>query len=477
MTVPNNYVSAQQTKTNIHFFALVMLMIGAVDSIRNIPSIAIFGQQLIFFVIAGAIFFLLPTGLISAELCTHFKEDSGIYRWSTTAFGHNLGALAIWLQWLNAVVWFPTSLAALTGTFAYLVFPQFAHNPSYLVIASLSIYWALTFLNLRGIRQSSRMAALGTTLGIMIPMSIIIVLSFLWIATGKPEAIHLTHKALMPALSHTGTWMSLTAVIMAFSGMELATVHVRRIRHAHVIFPKALIVSIIIILLTMGLSSLGVAIVIPHQDIVLVTGTVQALSRLFTGFHMPWLTEVVTALMLFGSLAAIINWMISPVNGLVQAAQDGYLPKFFAHENKHGTPDRLLILQAVIVSIVIGAFFVMPSINGSYWLLLDMSIELYVMMYILMFCAALKHLMTARKINLIPGGKCGAFLIVLFGLIGSITTFIVGFFPPQSIDVGTPEHYVVIFTTGLVAVIAPVILLMLYKKFRRIQNVPSSLVF
>lgn len=457
-------------KTTINLFALMMLMTGAVDGIRNIPSIALFGQQLVFFVIAAAVLFLFPTGLISAELCTHFKEDSGIYMWSKTAFGPHVGAVAIWLQWVNTVVWFPTTLTAFTGTFAYLVFPKLDHDPLYLVIASLSIYWVLTILNLKGIRESSRMAAFGTTLGMVIPVTVIIVLSLLWLALGKPQAIHLTKAAILPPFSHRGTWMSLTAVTTAFLGMELATVHVRKIHKAHLIFPKALIMSVIIILITMGLGSFGVAMVVPHQDIILVTGTVQAISRLFTGFHLAWATKVIGGLMLLGSLAAMINWLISPANGLAHAAQDGYLPRFLAHENQHATPDRLLIVQAIIVSIVICAFFVMPSVNASYWLLSDLSTELYVIMYVLMFFAALKHLLAADKINLIPWGKFGAVSVICLGFIGTFTTLVVGFFPPVDINIGSPMHYIAYFTGGLIIMIAPVVLLVLHKKHLHVEN-------
>ena len=66
-------------KVYISVFALTMLMSGAIDGIRNLPSIAIFGQQLIFFFVVASILFLIPVGLISAELCTQFKEDSGVY--------------------------------------------------------------------------------------------------------------------------------------------------------------------------------------------------------------------------------------------------------------------------------------------------------------------------------------------------------------------------------------------------------------
>ena len=81
--------------TKISTFALVMLISGAIDSLRNLPTTALFGSTIIFFFIVAAIFFLLPISLISAELTVTFSKDSGIYGWVKRAFGAKLGFLAI----------------------------------------------------------------------------------------------------------------------------------------------------------------------------------------------------------------------------------------------------------------------------------------------------------------------------------------------------------------------------------------------
>lgn len=450
-------------QAKIGLFALVMLMTGAIDGISNLPSIAIFGQQLVFFFIVASILFLLPTGLISAELCSQFKTDSGVYFWSKKAFGQHAGAVTIWLQWINTMVWFPTCLTTLTGTFAYLIDPNLTHHPLYLVATSLSVFWIMTWLNLKGVKESVKIASLATTVGMVIPLAIIIGLVVLWIVSGKPFALTLTHAAIVPPLSHAGTWASLTAIIASFLGMELATVHVRKVANAHKVFPKALVWTIVVVVLTMGLGSLGVALVIPHKDIELVAGTMQAFNMLFTGFHVAWLEKVLGVMLLFGTLGTMVNWLISPANGLAQAAADGYLPKSLAQENDKGCPAKLLIVQGVVVSLVSLVFFLLPSVNGAYWFLLDLSTELYVIMYVFMFLAALKHISTFKKLNVIPGGKMGGLTLAALGLLGSLITIVVGFLPPSNIPEGGATHFILLFGLGLLAMVSPVLLLLLYK--------------
>lgn len=450
-------------KHSVSLFALSMLMVGAVDGIRNLPSIAIFGQQLVFFFIVASLVFLIPTGLVSAELCKQNQEDSGIYVWTKKAFGESFGLVSVWLQWINTMVWFPTCLTTLVGTFAYLISPTLAHNTFYLVCASLIAFWVMTWINLHGIKTSSNLASIFTFFGMVVPVVVVISMGLLWVVLGKPLALHLTSEAITPNLAKTGTWTSLTAIITAFLGMELAAVHVKRVHNAERLFPRALVIAVIVIMLTMGLGSLMLALIVPHHKILLVAGVVQAFSIIFAGFHVLWLEKVFGILLLFGSLGAMINWLISPANSLSQAAKDGFLPKSLARENKHGVPAKIFIAQAVVVSLATLAFFLMPSVNGSYWLLSDLSTELYVLMYIIMFLAAFKLLLKAGKIYIIPGKKIGAFVVCMLGLLGSLTAIVVGFFPPTAVDVGSADHFIKTFSIGLVVMLLPVLVLLLLK--------------
>lgn len=444
-------------------FSLVMLMTGAVDGVGNLPSIALFGQQLVFFFIVASVLFLLPTGLVSAELCKQFPKDSGVYAWSKQICGGGFASLVVWLQWINTVVWFPTCLTTLVGTAAYLFDPSLTQHPAFLVAASLAAFWLMTILNLKGVKQSSKIAAWATSLGMLVPMVLVVGLSILWVAIGKPLALHLNHTAIVPHLASSSTWTSLTAIITAFLGMELATVHVKKVKNAHKVFPKALFYAVVVIVLTMGIGSLAVALVIPHSEIVLVAGTIQAFHTLFAGFHLQWLAIVLGVMLLLGSLGTMVNWLISPATGLAQAAKDGYLPKQLAVENKHGTPAKILILQAIVVSLVSCAFFLLPSVNGSYWLLLDLSTELYVGMYLLMFFAALVFSFKVKETFIIPFGKLGLGGVSLVGMLGCVITFVVGFFPPENINVGSAWHYTLLFAGGLLLLSAPAVLLGCYK--------------
>ena len=462
----------------LKLIALTLLITGAIDSIRNLPAAALFGSTLIFFFIFSAIVFLIPTALVSAELASQIDEG-GIYQWTRLAFGERVGFLAIWLQWIANVVWFPTILSFIAGTITYMMGPGILQNKFYLVITILSIFWFLTIINLRGIRLSAKFTSFCVIAGLLIPMILIIVLAISWLILGKPIQIHLSSKTLLPNWLNANNWIALTAIITSFLGMELATVHIKDVDKPQKTFPKALAFSTLIILFTMILGSLAIAFVLPYNQINLVNGTIETFAYFLSSYHLNWLTPFLTLLLGLGSLGGVISWVISPVKGIAQAASHGFLPPFFERQNKYGAPQNLLIIQAILVSLFCLAFFFLPSINGSYWLLTALSTQLYILMYVLMFLCALrlrkKLTTTNSQAFTIPGKKIGLWTVCLLGLIGCTITLIVGFIPPNGMNIGSKLYYELLFCSGMIGMIIPVFFFCWYQKKSAIPSLTLSL--
>lgn len=455
-----------QKAAGLGVFTLAMLITGAIDSVRNLPATALFGSSLIFFFLFSAIVFLIPAALISAELSSTWTDRGGIFHWVKLAFGEKTAFLAVWLQWISNLVWFPTILSFIAGTAAYLVDPALAQNKVYLVSVILVVFWALTLVNLKGIHTSAKFATICAITGMIIPMVLIIVLALVWMILGNPIQIHFTVSNVFPTFNNPDNWVSLTAIMTAFLGMELATVHIKDVRNPQTTFPKALYISVIIILSTMILGSLGIAMVLPKDEINLVNGVMQAFTNFFAVYHLSWTIPIITVMLLLGSLGGIVSWVISPAKGLMQAAQTGFMPDFLKKENKHGVASNLLIVQAVLVSLFCCAFLFMPSVNGSYWLLTALSTQLYILMYVLMFAAGICLRYKAPRDQQgfkIPGGNMGIWSVGILGLIGCIITLIVGFIPPNGINVGSILRYELVFVGGLVAMMVPIIFCYYYK--------------
>ena len=452
----------------ISVLALVLLITGAIDSIRNLPATALFGSSLIFFFIFSAIVFLIPVALVSAELSsTWSEEEGGVYSWVRHAFGDNWAFFTIWLQWINTMVWYPTILLFIAGTLAYLIDPALAQNKFYLISIILVIFWSLTWVGLSGLRASAAFASFCAIVGMIIPMGIIILLALIWFIKGNPLAIDLSLNSLIPHWKDTQSWVSLTAIMTSFLGMELAAVHVRNVHNPQHNFPRAMCFSVILILTTMIFGSLAIAVVLPQEQISLVHGVPQAFANFFKAYHLSALMPIIIILLLLGSLGSMVNWIISPAKGLLLAADNGFLPLWLYRLNHHGVASRVLILQAILVTLLCGGFLLFPSVNAIYWLFTALSTELYILMYVVMFIAAirLKNKFTSLpRPFAIPGGRYGYYFTCILGLAGCFMTLVVGFFPPeQSLDVGGTTHFRAIFTSGIFLMLIPAFLLYLRK--------------
>ncbi|MES2345705.1 MAG: APC family permease [Chlamydiota bacterium] len=453
----------------IPLFSLVILMIAAIDNMRNLPAAALFGSSLIFFFALSAIIFLIPTALVSAELSATFSEKGGVYQWVNRAFGEKMAMAAIWLQWINTMVWYPTILSFIAGTFAYLIDPELAQNKGYLVACILTVFWGLTLVNLKGLHISTRINNICATLGTILPMGLLILLGIIWISSGKPLQIHLTTDSLIPSLGATESWISLIAIMAAFLGMELSGVHVNDIRDPQKNFPKAVLIATVFIFFSMVLGSLAIAFVLPAQEINLVSGVMQVFSSFFHAFGLQALIPVLTVAIVIGSIGTIINWLISPAKGLLHAAEFGFLPPFFKKKNAAGVAYNILLAQAVLVTLLCIVFLFEPSVNAFYWFLTALSTELYMMMYILMFSAGIrlhyKYIDRPQTFK-IPGKQWGMWSVALLGMTGCLLTIIISFFPPGNINIGSPTRYLTMIITGNLVTISPIFLFYWYKKIK-----------
>lgn len=454
-------------KTKISFFSLVLLIIGSIDNIRNLPSSALFGSSAIFFFLLGAILFLIPTAFVAAELAAAFPKEGGVYYWMKRALGEKMGVCAIWLQWINTMVWYPTILSFIGGSIAYLVNPALTESPVYLLSVILVIFWTLTAINLLGFRTSATVNSLCGLIGTIFPLVLLIGLGIYWVGWGHPIQIQFTSEQILPSFDTSSTWVSLISIMASFLGMELSGVHVNDIENPKKNFPKAVLMASSFILLSMLFGSLVIGMILPRDQINLVSGVLQVFTSLFIKLNLGWCIPILALLIIVGSIGNMVNWLISPAKGLLCMAQDRFLPPFLTKTNRFGVPSRILILQGVLVSGFAAIFLLVPTVNAFYWFLTALSTGLYMMMYIVLFIGALKlHYSYPNREQAfkIPFGTLGIWVASCLGLVGCLITLVIGFLPPDVLQIGSKARYAFYIGFGNLMLVAPIFLFFSYKR-------------
>ncbi|GAB4393343.1 MAG: amino acid permease [Gammaproteobacteria bacterium] len=442
----------------LSLFSLVMINVIAIDSLRNVPAAAEYGTSLIFYYVIAAMLFFIPSAMVAAELATGWPKDGGVYIWVREAFGAQWGLLAIWLQWIENVIWYPTIMSFIAATLLFAINPALVEQKIYLLSVMLILFWGATILNMMGMRVSALLSTLSAIFGTLLPMLLIIFLGALWILQGHPSNISLTPHALFPDLTHITNLTFLTGVLLSLVGVELSAAYAQSVRNPQRDYPRAMLISVSIIIVSLIFSSLAIAIVLPKEKINLVDGLVEAFGAFFDAYHMSWMTGVIAAVIIIGGIGNVAAWILGPSKGLLAASRDGRLPRVFAHENRHGAPAPLLILQAIIFTVLCSVFLLMPSVSSSYWVLTALTTQLYMVMYFLMFAAGIR--LRYLKPNVVrsyrlPGGNLGMWIVAGIGACACLIAIAIGFLPPTGFNYGSIQRYELILITGFVLLSIP----------------------
>jgi len=172
---------------------------------------------------------------------------------------------------------------------------------------------------------------------------------------------------------------------------------------------------------------------------------------------------VIAVALAFGVLAGVLTWVSGPSKGIFAVGRAGYLPPFFQKTNKNGVQRNILLIQGGIVTLLGLLFVVMPSVQSFYQILSQLTVLLYLIMYLLMFAAAiyLRYSMKKTDRPFRIGGKGNGLMWVVggVGFLGSLLAFILSFIPPGQIAVGSKTMWYAVLVIGcVVVVIVPLII-------------------
>lgn len=441
---------AKPQVAKIGVITLAIMNIVAVVSLRGLPAEAEYGLSSAFYYIFAAIVFLIPVSLVAAELATGWPEKGGVFRWVGEAFGPRWAFLAMFMLWIEVTVWFPTALTFAAVSLAFIGPDQkwdqaLSSNNVFVLAVVLATYWLATLIAFRGVQSFTNVAKWGGIIGTIAPATILIVLGFAYLAGGGTPQISLSWKSLFPDFTNFNNVVLAASIFLFYAGMEMNAIHVKDVSNATRNYPLAILIAALGTVAIFVLGTMAIAFVIPKADINLTQSLLVAYGDMFRWAGLGWLAPVVAIALAIGVLAGIVTWVAGPSSGLLVVAKAGYLPRFWQATNANGMATHILLVQAFLVTALSVLFVVLPSVQTAYQILSQLTVILYLVMYLLMFGAGiyLRYSQPNRpRPYKIPGGAYGMWLIGGLGLLGSLLAFVVSFIPPSQIAIGSPSLYI-----------------------------------
>ena len=450
---------------------LIMINIIAVDSLRNISITAQAGWIVITFYILAGIFFLIPCALLTAEMSTgSSQETGGVYIWVKKAFGKRLGFLVIWLQWVYNLVWFPSICGFFAGVIAYVIAPtgqdanQLVANPWYMISMSLVMFWSATAINLFGIKTSSTVSTLGAIIGTLLPIFIIIIIAIIWLMSHAAELVAPKISDFIPSGNNISSWALFITVMFSLFGLEMSAIHAANVKNAKKNFPRALLISGSVILWSLILSNIAVILVssqLQIGDVDIVTGLMVSFHYFFSQINMPWMTYIIAVTLIFGAFTTTSAWIMGLSRAFMIVSNDKTLPQIFGRTNKNDAPDTMLITQALVFTVFCFSYIFMPSVNEAYWYLSDLTAQLAMIAYILMFITAVKLKISSPLQEgqyKICKGSFGTILMALLGCFGCLVAIIVGFIPIENMTMSVLNFDMMLIIGIIITLIIPAVI-------------------
>ena len=442
---------------------LAVMNITAVVSLRGLATEAVYGPASAFYYLFAAVVFLIPTAMIAAELAAMFStKQGGVFRWVGEAFGARAGFLAIWLQWIQSTIWYPTVLTFGAVSIAFIgsntaADEALASNRLFTLVIVLAIYWIATLISLKGLSWVGKISKWGGIIGTIIPAALLILLAIVYLLKGGHNNLNM-HQSFFPDLTHLDNIVLASSIFLFYSGMEMMGIHVMEVDNPKRNYPRAIIIGSLATVLIFILGTFSLGIVVPAKDISLTQTLLIGFDRYFSFLGVPWLGSVVAIALVFGVLACVLTWVSGPSKGIFAVGRAGYLPPFFQKQNSAGVQRNILLVQGIIVTLLGLLFVVMPSVQSFYQILSQLTVLLYLIMYMLMFAAAitLRYKLPAaeRPFRLGRRGNGLMWLLGGVGFLGSLLAFVLSFIPPSQIAIGSTTVWFTVLIFGAIIFVA-----------------------
>ena len=441
---------------------LAIMNITAVVSLRGLPSEAIYGPSSAFYYLFAAIVFLIPTAMVAAELAAMFSDrQGGVFRWVGEAFGPRTGFLAIWLQWIESTIWYPTVLTFGAVSLAFIGMNDvsdaaLASNKMFTLITVLAIYWIATFIAMKGLDWVGKISKWGGMIGTIIPAGLLIVLGIIYIASGGHNNMDMS-QGFFPDLTKIDNLVLASSIFLFYAGMEMMGVHVMDVKDPSRNYPKAIIIGSLATVCIFVLGTFALGFIIPAKDINLTQSLLIGFDNYFRHFHISWAGPLIAVALMSGVLASVLTWVAGPSKGIFTVGKAGYLPPFFQKTNSHGVQRNILLVQGGIVTLLSLLFVVMPSVQSFYQILSQLTILLYLIMYMLMFAAAIAlryKMKDAPRPFRLGKGNALIWILGVMGFGGSLLAFVLSFIPPGQIATGSNTVWYAVLISGCVVMVA-----------------------
>lgn len=326
--------------------------------------------------------FLLPYGLVVAELGTAYDSCGGLYDWVREGLGDKWGARCSWCYWVNFPLWI-ASLACMAPSIIHSLW-GIELTLGVKIALELIFVWGVTLLAFSPVSDSEWIMNGGAIIKVFVVL--VVGACGVWFACTQGFANDMSPQAFIPDFSDTKSLTYLSIILFNFMGFEVVATFAGAMKDPSHDIPRAIIVGGIAIAAIYILCGIGIGAAVPTEKLSLDSGIVDAVAAMLGTAH-PLTTAVGIAFMvtLFANMTC---WSFGVNQVACYAAGHGNMPKIFSLCSKRtGMPNGAAIMNGVIASGVLLLQVFLGEDSDVFWVLFSTNVVFLLMSYIPMFPA------------------------------------------------------------------------------------------
>lgn len=245
-------------KKKFSMFTAMMTVICVVFVAEAAAPVASIGNSQYFWWVFLIIAFLLPYGLIAAELGTTYDEGGGLYDWVHHAFGDKAAARTSWYYWINYPLWM-ASLAVIFPPMLGMIFGvEIGTVPS--LVIELAFVWIVILLSFSPATDSTWILNGAAIIKVLLAVTVGVL--GIYVAATQGFANDMTPISFLPSFD-LGSLSFISVIIFNMLGFEVICTLSGEMENPKKQIPQAIIWGGAAIAIIYMFSAFGINVAIP----------------------------------------------------------------------------------------------------------------------------------------------------------------------------------------------------------------------
>ena len=429
----------KKLRKEFNFFDMIFYTVAGIIGIDTLGAVSSNGGQALTWLLISAVTFLLPYGLLTAELGSTFTMEGGVYEWCKMAGGRFFASFAAMLYWISNPLWVGGTLSvtaiAAIKTFWFL-------NPNYQfggstavdatveIVIALAFIWGTTWCAIMSLKFGKWLSVFGSYVKLAL-FAVFVVLAAVFVFGGHSTGSHLTVADLIPT-NNWGLIVSgiLPVLIFNWVGFELQNGAGEEMENPQRDVPRSLIRAGIIAVVAYAIPITVILFSLSKSQLSNAGGFLKAF-QVVAGVLPGPIAVALGWLVALGVVIALASsggtWIIGADRTYAIAALDRTAPVALGRfSGRYGTPivvnamSGIVATIAMLAAVLISEFFASGSIVTLFSLVFGFTISTTTLSYLFIFPSYLilrYKYPNAHRPYQVPGGMVGAWVVTILPLL------------------------------------------------------------